>query len=529
MASTNGYAGDAGRVALYMRVSGEEQARRESIETQAEFLDSYCKLYGYEMAGIYKDEAISGTAALYERPAGRELLEGAKAGRFDTVLLYKLDRLGRTLLNVVDAHDRLMEAGVALRSATEPIDTSTPAGRLIFQMLASFAEFERATITERARDGLHRAVRNGKQPGRIPYGYDIAEDGSFVVVEEEAEIVRSIFRNFADGSTLYGEAVRLNEEHIPSPGHKFRGRPRLYGQSWSPPTVRRLLRQSAYSGTHTVQADSGPIERKVPAIVLPELQQKALARLEENRRYQNREGHRRYLLRGLITCDNCGVVYVGFPHLSDRRRYRHYKYGCSNRRKRHDQRAKQLNCPKVDARWLEEEVWQDIRSFVADPGEVLDRVRQQMEEPSRAGDLEERRASLTKRLASAQAEKGRYVKLYAQGRLDEAELETHLVDLKNRMDNLKMLIESVEADLAREEQNRTQTKSAAAWLMALRGRLEELEANTDEAWHERRELVKTLVERITVSRGEDGKAKAQILYKFSPPVHNPAPGVNNSW
>jgi site-specific DNA recombinase len=91
---------------------------------------------------------------------------------------------------VVDAHDRLQQSGVALRSATEHIDTSTPAGRLIFQMLASFAEFERATITERSRDGLHRAFKNGKQLGCIPYGYDIAEDGALVVIEDEARIVR---------------------------------------------------------------------------------------------------------------------------------------------------------------------------------------------------------------------------------------------------------------------------------------------------------------------------------------------------
>ncbi len=72
---------------------------------------------------------------------------------------------------VVDVHDRLGESGIALKSANEPIDTSTPAGRLIFQMLASFAEFERGTIRERTQHGLHRAFRNGKHSGRIPYGY----------------------------------------------------------------------------------------------------------------------------------------------------------------------------------------------------------------------------------------------------------------------------------------------------------------------------------------------------------------------
>jgi site-specific DNA recombinase len=98
---------------------------------------------------------------LEERSEGRRLLEDAKAGKFDTVLVYKLDRLGRTLLVIVEAHDKLAEIGVALRSPHEAIDTSTPHGRFAFQTLASVAELERENIRTRTRDGLHRAFRAG--------------------------------------------------------------------------------------------------------------------------------------------------------------------------------------------------------------------------------------------------------------------------------------------------------------------------------------------------------------------------------
>ena len=110
------------------------------------------------------------------------------------------------------------------------------------------------------------------------------------------------------------------------------------------------------------------------------------------------------------------------------------------------------------------------------------------------------------------------MKLYASGHLDEEELETHLLDLKNRISNLKMLKESVEADLAREEQDAAAERSTAMWLMSLRGNLEVLEKDTNEAWHGRRELVEQLVEQVTVSRTEDGRAKVDITYKFAPPV-----------
>jgi site-specific DNA recombinase len=150
----------------------------------------------------YADDGVSGTIPLHERPEGRRLLEDAKAGKFDTVLVYKLDRLGRSLLVIVDAHDRLAQAGASLRSATEPVDTSTASGRLIFQMLASFAEYERETIRERTRAGLHRAYRGGRHMGAVPYGYRADEHGRLEIVPEEAEVVREVVSNAAGGATL---------------------------------------------------------------------------------------------------------------------------------------------------------------------------------------------------------------------------------------------------------------------------------------------------------------------------------------
>jgi len=518
MPSTNGHGAKAERVALYLRVSSEEQKTKETIETQDDFLEEYCKLYGHEIARAYKDEAVSGTVPMYERPVGRELLEDAKAGKFDVVLVYKLDRIGRTLLVVVDAHDRLMESGVALRSATEPIDTATPAGRLIFQMLASFAEFEKETINERTRDGKNRAYRNGAQPGIIPYGYYIADDGSFVVVEEEAQVVRPVILNVAQGATLFMEAKRLNLEGIPSPGKKYRGRRRRYGTTWTPMAISRIVGRRAYSGTHVIHSSTGEIEREVPAIIPKGVQEAAIARLGKNKRYSGGRPVRKYLLRGLIKCARCGWSYSG---LSRKREDRyHFKYTCpAATTRRFDPHVRRGGCPWLDALWLEDLVWQDIRGFVESPGEVLERVKEQMEERhSQTDELEERLASLTKRLTTAQGEKNKYVKLYAKGHLDETELETHLMDLKNRILNLKMLIEAAEADLAREEQDAAATKSTAMWLTSLRGNLEALEENTDEAWHGRRELVEQLVESITVSRAEDGRAKIHIAYKFAPPV-----------
>jgi site-specific DNA recombinase len=101
MPSRNGHGAKPERVALYMRVSREVQKEKESIATQDGFLEEYCKLYGHEVVGVYKDEAVSGTVPMHERPEGVRLLADAKAHAFDVVLVYKLDRIGRSLLVVV--------------------------------------------------------------------------------------------------------------------------------------------------------------------------------------------------------------------------------------------------------------------------------------------------------------------------------------------------------------------------------------------------------------------------------------------
>jgi hypothetical protein len=147
MTEKDGNLGSPERVALCLRVSSEEQRERETIEIQREFLKEYCRLYGLEVALIYADDGVSGTIPLHKRPEGRRLLEDAKEGKFSTLLVYRLDRLGRSLLVTVDAHDRLQACGVALKSATEPIDTSNPSGRLIFQIRAANTSVRRPTAT----------------------------------------------------------------------------------------------------------------------------------------------------------------------------------------------------------------------------------------------------------------------------------------------------------------------------------------------------------------------------------------------
>jgi site-specific DNA recombinase len=523
MPNMNDHGSEPERVGLCLRVSSEEQRDRETIEIQREFLKEYCRLYGLEVVQIYADDGVSGTIPLHERPEGRRLLEDAKEGKFSTLLVYRLDRLGRSLLVTVDAHDRLQASGVALKSATEPIDTSTPSGRLIFQMLASFAEYERESIKERTRAGLHRALRNGKHTGRIPYGYRLAPDEhGLEIVEDEARVVREIIANVAGGSTLYGESKRLNDEGVPSPGMRFKSGERRLGATWSPTTIGSIVHQSAYSGTHRVKIDGGKseISREVPAIVDRDLRERASATLTENRRYPDRKHDRKYLLRGLVRCEVCGFACTGRTTTSHGKKYSYY--GCTaNRGDRgsvaNAARIPSHRAPSVSAPWLEKLVWLEVKQFLENPGETLERVREQLADADETAELQMRHADLTKRLAAKQGEKDRYVRLYAQEHISEDEVETYLLDLKNQIGNLRLLIETVKADLSRSTEERLTAESTEAWLLTLRERMAEVEEDTPEAFAKRRQLVGLLVEGITLGRDEGGQTSVEITYRFGPP------------
>ena len=179
---------------------------------------------------------------------------------------------------------------------------------------------------------------------------------------------------------------------------------------------------------------------------------------------------RNYLLRGLIVCERCGVNYVGFPAKKDH--YRYHKYACTRWKKRYERRAMELDCPRVSGKWLERIVWADVKRLLSDPGEVLERVRAQLSDDDARAELEERHTSLHKKRAAAEGKKARLIRSYAKGILDESELEIALAEVRNRIENLRLLIESVESDLAAREQDRLAAQNTEAWLLTLASNLE---------------------------------------------------------
>ena len=149
------------RAAIYARVSTHDQ----EVENQLDELRKYVESRGWE-AREYVDEGVSGTAE--QRPALDKLLRDAKRRRFDVLVCWRLDRLGRSLKHLITLLDDLQALGVAFVSLAEGIDATTPAGKLQMHILGAISEFERARCAERVRAGLARVRREGRRLGRPP-------------------------------------------------------------------------------------------------------------------------------------------------------------------------------------------------------------------------------------------------------------------------------------------------------------------------------------------------------------------------
>jgi DNA invertase Pin-like site-specific DNA recombinase len=155
--------------ALYVRVSTDGQ----TVENQVRELKQIAERRGWVITKTYNDAGISGAKGRDQRPGLDQMLKDASRRRFDVVMAWSIDRLGRSLADLLTTIEELEACGVDLFLEQQAIDTTTPAGRLMFQVCGAFAEFERSIIRQRVKLGLKRAVAQGKRLGRPTVGGDV--------------------------------------------------------------------------------------------------------------------------------------------------------------------------------------------------------------------------------------------------------------------------------------------------------------------------------------------------------------------
>ena len=224
---------------LYIRVSTDEQARNGvSLDAQEERLRAYCTMRGLEVIDSIRDEGVSAFKHLHTRSGGAALLEAIANGKAAHVVTLKLDRLFRNAADALTLTETWGRAGVALHLVDmggSAMDTTSPTGRMMLTMLAGFAEFERALISERTIQALTYKREQRQAYAPTPYGY-VRRGNTLYEYDVELEVIARMRTWAADGTSLAGIARRLNADKVPT----------TRGGRWYASTVRYLLNNELY-------------------------------------------------------------------------------------------------------------------------------------------------------------------------------------------------------------------------------------------------------------------------------------------
>jgi site-specific DNA recombinase len=221
------------RVFGYARVSTQRQSEEGiSLDSQRARIEAYCLAHGLELAGIWIDAGISGKSTHNRPQLAAAMDECCKAG--GVLVTYSLSRLSRSVKDTINISERLSKAGSDLVSLSEAIDTTTAAGRLMFQLMSVFAEFERAQISERVSAAMDHVRSQGGFLGETPYGFDKVGD-KVVPNDDEQEAIELIQKLRDKGYSLRAIAAELDAESIPS----------KKGGKWNPMTIRNILKRNA--------------------------------------------------------------------------------------------------------------------------------------------------------------------------------------------------------------------------------------------------------------------------------------------
>lgn len=191
------------KTALYARVSTSDKGQDPQMQLRE--LREYCERRGWAVAGEYVDVGVSG--AKDSRPQLNKLMADAKQRRFDAILVWKLDRFGRSLKHLVSALGEFEALGVAFVSLRDSFDLTTPAGRLMFNMVASFAEFERDLIRERVKAGIANRRAKGFRVGRKPVSIDSAK---LQALRSEGRTIREIATSLGCSRSLVHKTLSIS-------------------------------------------------------------------------------------------------------------------------------------------------------------------------------------------------------------------------------------------------------------------------------------------------------------------------------
>lgn len=477
------------RALTYARVSTNEQAEHgHSLPAQRDRMDAFCISQGWDVAGRYVDDGYS--AKDMNRPALQRLLGDAQAG--DIIVVYRLDRLTRSVFDLLTLLRLFEQRQAGFRSVSEVYDTTTAMGRLFLTLVAAMAQWERENLAERVLVGMSQAAGSARWlGGDAPYGYRVA-DGTLVPDPVAATVVQRMFREYIAGAGVRGIAAQLNTERIPGPG----------GGHWYDATVSLLLRNPAYRGALSWGRRKGPggnaPQNMARAITVEDVHAALIPpaewhRAQEVRRFRAdvpaRTAASIHPLTGILVCGLCGARVSG--HVQKRYDKQTGEHRWTARHYRCQARVHRGTCdlPYLPADALEQQLVRHL-GRLADPAQMAREMAPALAAVTRTDTGAETEA-LRVRLRQAEQDAARLDRDYRAGDLSPRAYSRQLDTLAGEQEQLRARLSAL---------GRTKSAPVDAETEAARY------ADLVRLWPdwtpvERREAVRTVVSRAVVHPG----------------------------
>ena len=493
------------RCCVYTRKSTEEGLQQDfnSLDAQREAGENYIASQREEGWSLLPQRYDDGgfTGGNMDRPALQRLIADIEAGKIDCVVVYKLDRLSRSLLDFARMMEIFEKHKVSFVSVTQLFNTATSMGRLMVNILLSFAQFEREIIGERTRDKIAATKRKGKWCGHPILGYDIDPKGYRLVVnEEEAAMVRAIFALYLEHEALLPVVQELERRGWTNKRWVNKAGKECGGSAFDKTSLHRLLTKIVYTGKVRYKDEVHDGEHE--AIIQPAVWEQVQAVLRRNGRSGGAPVRNQFgaLLRGLIHCGSCGCSMTPAHTTKGDRRYRYYT--CTTAQKRGWNA-----CPTkaIPAGEVERFVVEQIRCIGSDPvllRETLAQAREQDE--ARVTELETEQRGLERDQSRWHAELRKLAVHLGPDNADDP-LIGRLADLQERLAQVEKRAGSVREQIDAIRRQRLDEEQASETLRLF-----------DPVWEalpprEQARVLQLLVERIDYDGG-----KGNIAIRFHP-------------
>ena len=348
------------RCGVYCRKSTDENLSSDfnSLDAQREAAENYIasqKANGWVcLPEHYDDGGYSGGNT--NRPALQRLLKDCESGLVDIIVTYRLDRLSRSITDFADLSKKFDDWGIQFVSVTQEINTATSAGRMMLNILITFAQYEREVIAERVKDKMAASRKKGKWVGgNVPFGY-VVENKRLIVCADEAKIVRAIFQRFIEI-----QAPKLIAGELNAAGYRTR-----QGKPWRRDHVYRVLNNHTYIGE--VKYKDAVCKGEQEAIISREVWDRTQEIQKSNRKEKDPRDRQGIIapLKGILRCGHCGCAMM--PTYSNKGIKRYYYYQCYR-----DSKHPTAECPvhQIPSEDVEMLIRLQVRKILTDPGMVM--------------------------------------------------------------------------------------------------------------------------------------------------------------